>query len=302
MGPASRTPTLIAVGLLIGVLLGFLGERLLERAGGRPEPAVGVAPEGAGRGFPSRGEVDALYQGLAAEVEARSILADEVDRLRQELSRLSGTAEDLGAEGDSISGPEEAPQGAVEREGSPQGAGGSRAAGGPGAPVPPRFDEAALVAAGLDPTDAARLRDRWMRFETDKLNLTYQATREGWLMSPRYRQELQDLDRGLRQELGDRDYEGMLYATGEPNRLVAREVLDGSMASEAGIVVGDIILGYDGIRLFRPTELLLATAAGEPGEQVRLEIVREGEPLSLYVRRGPLGVMLESVSEPPLPN
>ena len=94
-------------------------------------------------------------------------------------------------------------------------------------------------------------------------------------------------------------YDQFLYATGAPNRLVIENVLSLTEASEAGFRSGDEVLGYDGRRVFRYGELLHATAGGDLGEYVPVDLLRDGEIHSIQVRRGPLGVLLRAeVREP----
>ena len=104
----------------------------------------------------------------------------------------------------------------------------------------------------------------------------------------------------LRKELQDEDYDRYLYALGKPNRLEAGEVLANSAGSEAGLRRGDIILRYDDVRMFAPGELLMASSSGEFGRSVALEILRDGRRRTLYVRRGPLGALVEHNRATPL--
>jgi S1-C subfamily serine protease len=106
-------------------------------------------------------------------------------------------------------------------------------------------------------------------------------------------------ERELREDFTDLDYDRYLYARGQPNRLVAGEVLRGSAASEAGLRRGDVILSYGDVRVFNPGEILRASAQGDLGKSVSMEILRNGQRRTVYVRQGPLGVILEhSQGEP----
>ena len=100
---------------------------------------------------------------------------------------------------------------------------------------------------------------------------------------------------------GEEAYAALLYATGRPNSVVVTDVLESSPARDAGLEPGDEILRYASERLFRPNELRLATAAGEPNEFVSIEVRRDGRPVTLQVRRGPLGVLLQGATRPPPP-
>jgi hypothetical protein len=88
----------------------------------------------------------------------------------------------------------------------------------------------------------ARLHDRWIRNQMEIVELSDRALREGWFLQPRHKAELTRLERELRQNLGDEEYDRLLYALGKPNRLRAEEVFRGSSASDAGLRRGEIIL------------------------------------------------------------
>jgi S1-C subfamily serine protease len=49
-------------------------------------------------------------------------------------------------------------------------------------------------------------------------------------------------------------------------------------------------VAYDGQRVFDMTELNELTYAGSRGETVAIDVVRDGQPIQLYVERGPIGV------------
>ena len=58
--------------------------------------------------------------------------------------------------------------------------------------------------------------------------------------------------------------------------MVVRDVLERSPAKQAGLEPGDTILRYDDKRVFAVGELRHATAQGEPGEFVRIEVAENG--------------------------
>jgi hypothetical protein len=154
------------------------------------------------------------------------------------------------------------------------------------------FDEAALTRLGVYPRDAALLHERWEQFEMEKLYLVDLATREGWLRKPRFGREMQSVRAALREELGDESFDLLLYASDQHNRVVVRSLLAQSPATEAGLEAGDVILSYDGQRVFRMNELKRMTASGSAGESVPMEILRDGDRVSLSVPRGPLGIFM----------
>lgn len=137
---------------------------------------------------------------------------------------------------------------------------------------------------------------RQSQLEMQRLRLRDQASREGWLNSGRYVEELRELggDAGaLREEIGDDAYDRFLYLTGQPNRVVVASVIDGSPAQIAGIQAGDLVLEYADRRVLACADLSNATRAGELGEYVLVRIQRGGEILGISVPRGPLGVRLD---------
>ncbi len=162
------------------------------------------------------------------------------------------------------------------------------------------FDEGALLSQGLAPSEVARLREIWERHELERESITNRAIQEGWFFTEKHRKELGLLEKALREELPDDDFDRYLYALGQPNRLVAARVLSGSSASEAGLRRGDMILRYGDVRVFKPGELLMAAAHAEPGTSIPLEILRDGRRRTLYVDPGPLGVIIDPTRGEPI--
>jgi len=162
--------------------------------------------------------------------------------------------------------------------------------------------ESRLIEAGFQPDVAARLKRDMDQVAMDRLYLRDQAVREGWLGTPRYRDELRALNQrqpDLRNDLSPDDYDRYLYAMGRPNRIVVSSVLSGSPASQSGLQPGDAILSYDGTRTFSPSTIRRETSSGSPGAMVPVEILRGGQRLIVYVPRGPLGVNMSAASAKP---
>ncbi|ETX05462.1 MAG: hypothetical protein ETSY2_22800 [Candidatus Entotheonella gemina] len=174
-------------------------------------------------------------------------------------------------------------------------------------PSPPaararQSDTETLIAAGFDPDEAEYLVDRWGQQQMDLLYLRDQAIREGWIDTPRYEQATRDLRSGngsIREELGPEAYDRFLFATGRSNRVVLNSIIDSSPAQTIGLQPGDAILSYDGSRIFSFRDLRTVTTAGEPGQRVVIEIVRDGQRLELEIDRGPIGVTLGSRRDEP---
>jgi hypothetical protein len=94
----------------------------------------------------------------------------------------------------------------------------------------------------------------------------------------------------MRDDLGDADYEKYLTALGRPTTINVRDVLTNSPAQAAGLAPGDEIVGYDGKRVFDMNELTGLTYEAGPGGTVAIDVIRDGQPMQLYVERGPIGV------------
>jgi hypothetical protein len=177
----------------------------------------------------------------------------------------------------------------------------------PERPLAPRTQDerrVALVAAGVDPGLAEDLMFREAQRSLERLSLRDQATREGWIGTEQYREELGRLNadaRSLREEIGDGIYDRYLYATGEDNRVAVASVIPGSAAEAAGLQAGDLIESYADERLFRYSELRRKTTEGEYGELVPVRVRRGTSLIEAWIPRGPLGVTLDSARVEPLP-
>ena len=166
----------------------------------------------------------------------------------------------------------------------------------------PEGQRTALVRAGLSEADAAALVQRQGQRSLERLELRDVAQREGWLGTDRYREEVARLDEGvisLREELGDPAYDRYLYATGEDNRVRVDSIIPGSVAELAGLQPGDLIESYAGQLLFGYADLRDATAGGERGELIHVEVRRAGQVLDLNLSRGPLGVQVDTARADP---
>ena len=152
-----------------------------------------------------------------------------------------------------------------------------------------------MIKGGLDPGLAEDIVRRKNSIELKRLEVQDRATRENYLNTQQYFDELEDInqqDISLRDELGDHQYDEYLYNSKQNNRIRIASVMLESAAEQAGILSGDIVLSYDNKRVFTWQELKEATAEGVLGEYVSISIYRNGEIYSISVPRGPLGVEL----------
>jgi len=221
-----------------------------------------------------------LQKRLGQEERQRHRMQKKVAELERKLKKLQLITKSIGDEGPVV-GKEKGIRAEVEEE---------------------LDGETQLVAAGLEPQQAKSIMQFLGDIEMERLYLHDQATREGWVGTPRYRQEIMILierEEDLRLELGDADYDLYLYGTGQPNRVVIQSVIEGSPAQEAGIQSKDIAYSYAENRLYTIRDLLTATTEGIASESVLLEVIRDGHIFKFYLPRGPLGVRLTSESHKP---
>ena len=266
--PDSRV--VIAAAMGAGLLVGYAVSGWLHRSPPeRPLATPLSETSDAGRAGSLEAEIAALRAALDDERGLRGALEMEIEMLRRETD----------------------PEAARGREGAPK-----TEAPAHGAPAGKEwFDEAALVERGVDDRRTAWLRERFDALQMDELYLRDEAAREGWLGKSRYHRLVRDLRTASREEIGDRDYDLLLYASGRDNRVLLSDVLQNSPAAAAGIEPNDILVRYDGRAIFTNPDLISATRQGAPGSTVPVDLVRNGEPLRLYVRQGPLGVRIRTV-------
>lgn len=144
-----------------------------------------------------------------------------------------------------------------------------------------------FVEAGLSAERANYIVQRTEELRLEALQARYDAARDG---SATPGAAVRDVNATLRAELGDADYERYLTALGRPVDVRVASVLASSPAAQAGFLDGDRIVGYAGQRVYDMAEITELTLEGEPGESVVIDIIRDGQPMQLYLPRGPLGI------------
>ncbi len=247
----------------------------------------------AGDRAPLERRLSALETELALERYERQALAEELAGLKAGLAESAAASADANAE--APGNPRERIAAMLESDGGGPALERLRERFPDGLPGPGGFDESALeqrrierfVAAGFAPDRAQWILQREDELEMQVLNARYEATQNG--ASP---QEIANLSTSqvMREELGDSDYEKYLKGLGRPTSVNVRDVLTNSPAQAAGLAAGDEIVGYAGQRVFDMNELTNLTYEGKAGETVPIDILRDGQPMTLYVERGPIGV------------
>lgn len=161
------------------------------------------------------------------------------------------------------------------------------------------FDADKLRKLGLDDLDISSIEEVFNDLELRKIYLANEAQRGSWIRSKRFRDESRRLQRELRESLDDQQYDLLLYATGQNNRVEITRTLPNSPAESAGILAGDKIIQYGEQPIFSPKELHTATISGEVGELVAVTVQRNNEKLTVYLPRGPIGTRFRpSLSAP----
>jgi hypothetical protein len=262
----------VAIGLALASMLGGDARQGMPAGAAVTPPANSKVPAGRDSEWAS------LRDELAHEREARLLLVEEIDLLWEELELIAQNAEPAAPIADPTVPDDNASKQTEARR---------------------QFDDSRLAKAGLETDEIERLRENYEAMELDELYLRDQAAREGWLNGGRYRRELRDLKEQLREDLGEEDYDRMLFATGQKNRVRVKGVIGHSPAADAGLLAGDLILRYANKRVFNPRALRTWTTRGTSGETVWIEVLRNGEIISVAVPRGPLGVKIEGESLSP---
>ena len=290
---------LVLLGMAIGVALTRGGPAEKERApvvvaqrhstGAIPQGSFAGAPSASTDSTRSQQQLKALSAALQSEIIERRRVEQRIDELAAQLAALRAPAAEEARE--SASAPTTGAH--VEAQGPPA------------QPEPAESvstTERALIAAGLDPSEAARIKRQEDEYTLSRMYLRDQAAREGWVDSPRFTEELAALDDqrpSIRNEIGDGAYDRYLAAAGQPNRVTVDEVLLESPAAQAGLQAGDVVLRYGDTRIFAPEDLVGETRGGQAGETVRLEVLRQGERITIDVPRGPLGVRIAASQAQP---
>jgi membrane-associated protease RseP (regulator of RpoE activity) len=140
------------------------------------------------------------------------------------------------------------------------------------------------VKAGFSRERADWLENRMQELQVQAQQAQFEAQKNGQPFRPT---NLQDQ---LRKEIGDAEYEKLRAGTGQPTSVQVMDVLASSAAEKAGLKPGDQIVSYAGTRVYEMGELNQLTYQGTPGEQVTVEVKRDGQTVQLQVPRGVLGL------------
>lgn len=254
------------------------------------EPAIEIAASDSLESvayFDSRAPADerirALEQTVAEERNARLILEDQLHALREEIERIDASGPRvIASEVEAIQRNREQASSGSSTRAELQVVAADRAT----AYRDARMNQ--LVQNGVTPERAEWILQRESEARFEALQAEFVARRAGESIDP-YASNLNAQSR-LRSDLGDADYEHYLQSTGQPTAVMVQEVLDSSPANRAGLQAGDQLVSYDGTRVFSMTELRAQVMMGQTGEDVVIDIMRDGMRMQLIVPRGPLGI------------
>ena len=223
--------------------------------------------------------IDSLARLLEAEIDQRQRLEEQVNTLQAELREL---ANNLSA---SVSaGNDGSSEATVSVNHSP------------------KIEVESFVSAGFEYPQAVEMKRRLDQFELDRLNLQHRANQEGWINSERYIEEqtrLNERATSFRDEFDEADYDRYLYATGQANRVKINSIMEGSTAQQVGLNAGDMIMRYNGKRIFNWSELRTAIFNDTTEPLVPVVIDRNGKAIEIFVPQGPLGVRLDMATVEP---
>jgi hypothetical protein len=232
------------------------------------EPAAGLTFD---QSLSVEARIHALEQAVSDERYARQLLQDELFILTGELETL------VADQASAVTSDRSASSGQIDAA----------------APAPRRRSGAEgraerLVQAGFQPGQAEWIVQRESQLQMEALQARYQAERTGDAMD--YAESRTAASDALRNELGDVEYERYLQASGRPTSVAVLTVLESSPAQRAGLMPGDEIMSYDGKRIFSMSDLTRQTLEGQPGEQVVVDVRRDGVSMQVVVPRGPIGI------------
>lgn len=281
--------SLIGLALAVGIAIGFIvdgedGDRPSRAELAPPVTLAGVTRDAMAGSADRAVDIDSLRRLLETEIETRRALERRVLELGRQVDALEGGAGDRSSTEVAASANAD-DQVAPSREGREAG----------------WFDRQVLLDAGIGDALADELQAFYEQLEMERLYLRDQSVREAWNRE-QYREalgEVEEREAALKDRLGEEGYDAYLYASGQPNRVAVTSLLASAPAAQAGIEAGDHILRYDNQRVYNWFELREATADGDIGDTVSVEVERDGQTLQFYLARGPLGIRMNTLSVAP---
>jgi C-terminal processing protease CtpA/Prc len=218
-----------------------------------------------------------LEQMLLEEQEARIALEDTLSALLEELDTLGVAEQSAAAEQQSRQARQQTAQQEARRRDRSNWA--------------QDYNErrvARMVEGGFTEEEARDLLDKESAASYEAMRAAWEAERSGAAADPFAEQS--DPQRILRDSIGDDAYERYLRTQGQPTSVEVTQVLSGSPGAGVGLVTGDRIARYNGERVFSISDLRRLTMQGNPGEDVVIEVERDGVLMQLTLPAGPIGI------------
>ena len=269
--------TLIAI--LISFIAAFAAASWVYRADTEPQSAVATAeyPTSFDTGLPVEDRIAALERAVSDERFARQLLQEEVFYLTSELEGYSDTT--------SFASDEETVTATSEEDDS-ESRSSRRESWRRRNSIEGKME--ALIEAGFLPSQASMIVQRESELQMESIKARYEAEKSG--DSSEYWRNRTSSSETMRTELGDADYERYLVANGRSTNVQVSSVIESSPAQTAGLQAGDEIVRYAGERVFSMTDLTRETMNGTAGENVLVDIMRNGNPMQIVMPRGPVGI------------
>lgn len=269
----------IILAIAVSLAAGFAAGAWTNRDAPPAEPGSGNEVGSIDASAPLEERIAALERAVASERDARLVLEEQLHGLYAELERFDSPEMDelLRTLAESSEAREQARRQQAARRDR-------------GARMQDREDLriGQLIAGGFTEGRARQILELEDEIRMAALQAEFEARQKGenfnaWEWAS-------DYQAGLRERLGDADYEKYLTAQGGQASVTVREVIGESPANRAGLRPGDRILSYDGKRIFTMNELRSTAFSGEAGEDVIVDIERNGQRMQLVLPRGPLGI------------
>ncbi len=149
-----------------------------------------------------------------------------------------------------------------------------------------------LTGAGFSPDRAQAIVNRSSELQWEVMRDRYEARSAG---NPRAYGLEGDPNWRLRQELGEQEYERYLRGLGMPTEVQVTSVMGSSPANAAGFAPGDVILAYNGTRVYSMRELQVLSTSTTPGQNAVVEVQRDGARLQFTLPAGPMGLQARAM-------
>ena len=145
-----------------------------------------------------------------------------------------------------------------------------------------------MIEGGFSEEEARNLIDQESAARYEAMRAAWEAERSGEPFDPYA--SWTDPQRILRDSIGDDAYARYLETQGQPTSVEVSQVMSNSPGARVGLEPGDRIARYNGERVFSISDLRMLTMQGNPGEDVVVEIVRDGVLMQLTLPAGPIGI------------